>query len=300
MKRVITVVLTALLTTVLLSGCAEKGELNIVYGETVDIQLKKEYESLTWESSDTGIATVRNGTVTGVGPGQATITALQGTKTVGQYDVSVEIIAITEIFLQSDEVTLDIGDTAQLDYILFPQNASDYGITYTSINPEIATVDETGKVNGVTPGKTNLVVSTASGITASCEVTVKEPSAIEQLNEEESKVFNYMTNSFLKSFYNASAARLRNIYTVEARKEGYVYSSTSIMLFDLQGTNKLGGTLFKYYMVILQEDGSGSSFPCKDGFSPDSSYIDFPRDVIDYTKINAALDEYWGNTIVIH
>lgn len=302
MKKVITVVLTALLTTVLLSGCAEKGELNIVYGETVDIQLKKEYESLTWESSDTGIATVRNGTVTGVGPGQATITALQGTKTVGQYDVAVEIIAITEIFLQSDEVTLDIGDTAQLCYSLFPQNASDYGITYTSINPEIATVDETGEVNGVSPGKTNLVVSTASGITASCEVTVKEPSAIEQLNEEESKVFNYMTNSFLKSFYNASVARLRNIYTyVEATKDGYVYSSTSfIMLFDLQGTNKMGGTLFKYYMVVLQEDGSGSSFPCKDGFSPDSSYIDFPRDVIDYTKINAALDEYWGNTIVIH
>ena len=49
MKRVITVVLTALLTTVLLSGCAEKGELNIVYGETVDIQLKKEYESLSFK-----------------------------------------------------------------------------------------------------------------------------------------------------------------------------------------------------------------------------------------------------------
>ena len=299
MKRIIAVILTVLLVTVLLVGCTEKGELNVLYGETAQLQLKKEYASLTWESSDTGVATVENGAVSGVGPGQATVTALQDAKVVGEFTVSVDIIAITDIFLQFDEVTLDIGGTTQLGYSVFPTNASDYGITYTSINPDVATIDETGKVVGVAPGKTNLVVSTLSGITASCEVIVEEPSALEKLNEEESKVFNYMVDSFLKSFYNASGARLRNIYTVKAA-EDYVYSAESVLLFDLQGTNKLGGTLFKYYIVMLDEEGEGFYLPCPDDFTMDDTYIDFPRDIIDYRKINAALDEYWGNTIVIH
>lgn len=243
---------------------------------------------------------VQNGIVTGIAPGNAVVTATKDGKSVAEISVSVNIIDISAILFSQKNVEIELEESMQLQYILMPDNASDYGLSWKSANTEIAEVDDNGNIRAVAPGTTNIVCSTPNGVIDTCEVVVKEPSAIEQLNEEESKVFNYMTNSFLKSFYNASAARLRNIYTIEAKKEGYVYSSTSFMLFDLQGTNRMGGTLFKYYMVMVKEDGSGSYFACKDGFSPDSSYIDFPRDVIDYTKINAALDEYWGNTVVIH
>lgn len=299
MKKAFALILLVSLLAVLFSGCAEQGELSIHFGDSAKIELSKQYDGLTWQSSDTEVATVNNGNVTGVGPGQATITAIYNEKNVAQYTVTVEIVEITDVFLQSNELTLEIGEKAALSYSLFPTNASAYRLSYTSINPEIATVDQGGNVKAVAAGKTNIVLSTASGITASCEITVVEPSAIKQLNKEEAKLFEYMVETFLSSFYNASAARFRNLYTIEATREGYVYSASSFLLADIQGTNKLGGTIHRYYMMAApSEDSDGYYLVCKDSFYPDDTYIEFPRDVIDYMKINAALDEYWSNSSV--
>ena len=134
--------LLALVMVLSLTACAETGELSIKYDETTEISLSKEYEELKWESSDTAIATVENNMVKGVGPGQATLTATSNSKVVAKYTVSVEIVEIAEIFLQSDELEIKIGEAVDLTYSLFPTDASAYGLTYTSINPDIATVDE--------------------------------------------------------------------------------------------------------------------------------------------------------------
>lgn len=279
-----------LLMMVLLCGCTEKGELTIQYGESAPIELSKEYAALTWETGDMEIANVLNGMVTGVGPGQVKITASSDSKVVAEYTVNVTIVEIKELFLQASEVTLEIEEETTLGYSLFPTDASAYGLEYTSINPDIATVDKNGKITGVSAGKTNIVVSTKSGITASCEVTVKEPSAIKKLNHEETRIFNYLTEKGLQTFFNASAVRFRSIYTMLNEP------SANLVTACFQGTNKLGGTIYKYYILGANEEmGDGYMLPCKDDFYPDSeTYREMPADIIDYTKLNAALDEYWG------
>lgn len=301
MKRAISLTLAGLLILALFAGCAEKGALSLEFGQTQKIELAKDYASLSWESSDPAVATVTDGTVEAVGPGQATVTALSDGKTVASYTVQVTIVEIAELFLQMSEMSLKIDETSTLTYTLFPANASAYGLTYTSINPEIATVDQSGKVVGVAPGKTNIVLSTSEGKTATCEVTVLEPTAIEQLNEEEAKLFTYIATTAYTSFYNASALRFRNLYTIRPKVDDYEITASSFLLADFQGTNKLGGTIHRYYMISAPEspeDNGGFVFPCKSDYTLDTStYMEMPRDIIDYTKVNAALDEYWGITI---
>lgn len=295
MKKIISLILV-LVMVVSLSGCTEKGELAIKYGETAEIVLSKEYEQLVWESGDTAIATIENGVVKGVGPGQTIVTATNNAKKIAQYTINVEIIEIAELFLQTDELEIKIGESADLTYSLFPINASDYGLTYTSINPEIATVDENGHIEAVGVGKTNIVLSTLSGKTVACEVIVNEPSAIEQLNDAEAELFQYLIEKIISYTYNAPALRIRNFYTT-TRAQNPATSVTAI----LQGTNKLGGTIFKAYLFFKFDDnGDYGHFELPDTYdvNTDREIIPMPADILDYVKINAALDEYWENTNV--
>lgn len=279
-----------------LCACSEKGTINMKHGESTNITLSKSYEQLEWESTNNEVATVTNGKVTATGPGQASIIAKSNSKVVAQYETKVSIVEITNVFLSTDSIELKIDETAKLTYSLFPQDASDYGITYTSINPDIATVDDDGMIYGICSGKTNIVLSTKSGITVACEVTVKEPSAIEQLNEDEKLFFDMLVERVLPSFYNAPAARVKKLGPTLGDED----TSNDCLLLDvrMQGTNKLGGTLFKDYLLICNRDKEKSTYlPCftSDGlFQTPHEWYESTK--IDIEKVNLALEEYWNNS----
>ena len=111
---------------------------------------------LVWESSNPNVATVDdNGKVTGVNPGTTTITV----KTKDG-----EIIDQITIVVR-DKVTVDVGETKQINpnTINKPSNVTNSDLVWESSNPNIATVDSTGKVTGVTPGTTTIIVKTKDG-----------------------------------------------------------------------------------------------------------------------------------------
>lgn len=192
---------------------------------------------------------------------------------------------ITEIYLQTEELSLGIGESATVTYTHFPTDASTEGITYTSINPEIATVDNSGLVVGISSGKTRIVVASESGITAACSVLVKSPSAIEQLNEHETRFFEFLIDNVLPDFYNASAARIRVIY---GKNENYM----TALPFEIEGTNKAGGTIFKFYSINFEE-GKCYDFTEAYAFVKGGAVLD--SSIMDVSKINLALEEYWEN-----
>lgn len=80
---------------------------------------------------------------------------------------------IEEIFLRPEYITIKVGETAELEYTYLPSDASTDGITYTSTNPEVAAVDPTGVVTGISSGTAHIMVTAASGVVSSCEVTVE-------------------------------------------------------------------------------------------------------------------------------
>lgn len=78
--------------------------------------------------------------------------------------------------LNNSELTLNEGETYQLTYTVLPETADAPTVEWTSSNPEIATVDENGKVTAIALGSATITVKTTDGIdiASTCNVTVQE------------------------------------------------------------------------------------------------------------------------------
>ncbi|MDE5996996.1 MAG: Ig-like domain-containing protein, partial [Muribaculaceae bacterium] len=127
-------------------------------------------KTVTWESSDETVATVdKDGKVTAIKEGTATITASCGGKT-ATCAVTV-IIAVTGITLDKTELNLTEGDTATLIVTVNPENATDKTVTWTSNDADVATVDEDGQVTAVKAG-TATITASCGDKTVTCTVTV--------------------------------------------------------------------------------------------------------------------------------
>lgn len=156
-----------------------KTELELAVGDTEKLTAKVEpsdatNQKVTWESNATNVATVDNsGKVTAVSEGTAAITAKAGeqtatcTVTVTKADVAVESVTLNPTTL-----TLEKGSTGTLTATVAPQNATNNTVTWSSSNPEVATVAN-GTVTAVSAGTATITVTTADGNhKATCTVTV--------------------------------------------------------------------------------------------------------------------------------
>ena len=84
--------------------------------------------------------------------------------------VKVEV-AVETINLGGSEFYVEVGGTMTIDAVIIPDTAQDSPLTWTSDNPEIASVNN-GVVTALTVGSTRIVVRAESGVTASCTVNV--------------------------------------------------------------------------------------------------------------------------------
>jgi uncharacterized protein (TIGR02145 family) len=133
-------------------------------------------KAVTWTSSDIAVATVRNGKVTAVAAGTATITVTteDGGKT-ASCTVTVATIDVTDVTLSSTIDTLAVGKTLTLTATVLPTDATNKNITWTSSDTAVATVSN-GTVKAVEVGTAFITVATEDGNKiATCTVTVVIP-----------------------------------------------------------------------------------------------------------------------------
>lgn len=84
-------------------------------------------------------------------------------------------VAVTGVELSPTEVSVSAGKTVTLTATVLPENADNKTITWSSDNEDVATVEE-GVVTGVAEGTATITVTTEEGgLTATCAVTVTEP-----------------------------------------------------------------------------------------------------------------------------
>lgn len=83
-----------------------------------------------------------------------------------------EIVAVTDVTLNKNTLTLEIGGTETLTATVAPENATDKTVTWESDKTNIATVDNNGKVTAIKDGTATITAKTANGKTATCTVTV--------------------------------------------------------------------------------------------------------------------------------
>lgn len=122
-------------------------------------------KSVVWTSSDESIATVTStGTVKALTPGVCTITCasrdfptITATATV-QVQQPVTRVAFTE-----KSISFDVNTTFQSYYEIEPSTATNQGVTFSSSNEKIATVDQNGVITGHMKGTCTITVKTTDG-----------------------------------------------------------------------------------------------------------------------------------------
>lgn len=129
--------------------------------------------SAVWTSSNSSVATVSNGTVTGRKTGTATITV-----TVGTVKASCSVTvrnAPSSVTLTKTSITLGVGETYSLGSSI-PANTAAATRTYSSSNSSVVKMTKTnwtGEFKAMKVGTAKVTVKLYNGKTASCTVTVK-------------------------------------------------------------------------------------------------------------------------------
>ena len=137
-------------------------------------------KNVTWSSENEDIASVNNGIVTAVGPGETmiTVTTEDGEKTaectILVIEPEPEEIHVEKVELNLQDISLEIGEKATLVAVITPNDATNKNVTWASEDENIASVEE-GIVTAIRPGETTITVTTEDGEkTAECKITVIE------------------------------------------------------------------------------------------------------------------------------
>ena len=153
-------------------------EMEVGQTKQIKVSVEKDYQGapVRWFTTNENVAYFRDdsvGYVTAVGEGEATVTAsIAGafadcriTVTSGSDDPDQPRFTLTST------ATVTVGNQVKLSYSVNPVGAT---LTFSSSDPAVADVDNSGTVTGVSAGSATITGVCSNGITRTCSVTVKE------------------------------------------------------------------------------------------------------------------------------
>lgn len=208
-------------TEISLSGASD---MNINETQTLGVGYlpsETNVKSVTFVSSSPSVASVTNsGLVTALSEGSTTITATargeNGAAIIATKDIAVHKVPATGVTLSESSKEISTRGSLTLTATVSPSNASNKNITWSTSNPNVATINN-GVVTPVNPGTTVITVTTVDGsYTATCNVTVYEAT------KDAWTILIYMCGANLESDY-ANQTQIRDDY-------GNVYSHDGVGL----------------------------------------------------------------------
>ncbi len=151
-------------------------QVYVVKGKSVSVKAYVQpldtTDKVEWTSSNTKVATVKNGKISAKKVGKATITAKAGDKTA---KVTVNVVKkaakAKSVKLNKKAATLKVGKKITLTAKINPTKSTDT-LKWSSSNKKVATVDQYGVVTAKKAGTATITVKTSSGKKATCKITV--------------------------------------------------------------------------------------------------------------------------------
>lgn len=83
-------------------------------------------------------------------------------------------VIVETITLSPSSKVIKLGDKFSISALVEPENANDKTLTYESSDEKIASVSESGEVEGLGLGRADITVSASNGVSAVCKVLVSE------------------------------------------------------------------------------------------------------------------------------
>ena len=156
---------------------AAEGKNKLLKGETV--QLTASVAGVAWESKNATVASVdQNGLVTALSKGTTSVSATKDGYKGGSISITVDLPSIT--ITAPEDKSMLVGGNIQL-------SSNVQGVTWASSAEAVATVDQTGKVTGVSYGKATISATKDDYNAASVEVSVVRPAPTAVLHMEDAE-----------------------------------------------------------------------------------------------------------------
>lgn len=218
-------------------------------------------KTLKFTSSNPEIASVdSNGKIRGISSGKATITAKSSNNITSSITINVNS-KVTGLQLPEEEIGLQVGESYKIVPTVLPQDATNPKVSYSSVNSQIASVDENGTIIAISEGTTKIKVTTQDqNYEKEMIVTVipKLPEGAVNFSNELKVVGNQITGVQEQTAVNEFLNKITSIYTIEIEDakgqkltdKNLVGTGSKVKLYD-------GNKLVIEYDVILYGDVNG-------------------------------------------
>ena len=219
-------------------------------------------QKIKYTSSNNSIAMVdSNGYILGLRSGKCQITAIAPNNVSASIEINV-YSPVTGIGLDVTDIILEKGKSFKLNAIIYPDDASNQGVEFSSNNADIASVSFNGTISALNIGSTQIVAKSSEGnFSKIANVQVIEKISEDELSFDKSLYINGNEISGL-DFKNNSVASVKNL----------IFTNYDVVFFDKNGnqlddTSLVGtgskvrifkdDTLISEYQFVLYGDVNG-------------------------------------------
>lgn len=144
-----------------------------------------------WTSEDSTVAIVSGGVVTALSEGSTRIYARGAGGSIEDYCSVTVICKVTGVALFNHEQTCESGSTLKLSAKVYPSRATNQKVKWSSCNPDVATVDNLGKVTALKADTVTIIVTTDDGgFQDKCVLTIVNP--VSGLNLKDHSITMFM------------------------------------------------------------------------------------------------------------
>ena len=194
--------------------------------------------SVTYTTSNKKVALVtKDGCITAVGPGTATITIDSND---GRCKVTVPAVKVTRLDLSKNKLIIDKKGSYKIKATTYPTRADNRTVKFTSSNPKIVAVDKkTGKLTPKKAGTVTITCTTTDGskISKKCKVIVKS-----SYFQKKASGKNYNSKITEKSVRRALGVPSNASVKISYGKKYYWSAgATYLVSVKIQGTGKYAG-----------------------------------------------------------
>ncbi len=155
--------------------------VNLIVGEEYQINAtvipeNATYKNLTWESANNAIATVDNGIIKAISPGNTVIKVSTEKRKISKLinvTVTKKEVPVTEIKTTDTNIELEVGDTRKIEYEVLPKDATNKKTSIQSSDKSIAGFNSDGLLVAVKAGTATITIKASNDVTATINVTVK-------------------------------------------------------------------------------------------------------------------------------
>lgn len=218
------------------------------YTLTADYGEKECAKGITYESSDESIMTVsKNGKIFGQGIGKAILTIKKDARTISlNVEVTEKHVEMSKLSVTPEKVQLKPKENIRLKVAFYPENATTTKMNFSSSDPEIADVTESGLIVAKKPGEVIIkAVSLNSGLSKEVKVVVSKEISSEgalvtemKLNKERLTLVQGESEKILATV-TPDSARDKKILWESANPEIATVTNNGVIFAKQEGTTTI-------------------------------------------------------------